>query len=137
MKIDGAYHCGKISFDAEVNPDHVVICHCTDCQTMSGAPYRVTVPVRAANFVLRGEPKTYIKTADSGSKRKLAFCGDCGSPIYSTSVGDPAVFNLRLGVITQRAQLPPKAQGWCQSAMPWAMDISAVPHAQSRTRPSK
>ena len=137
MKIDGGCHCGKIGFDAEVNPDYVTICHCTDCQTMSGAPYRVTVPVKAANFALRGQPKTYIKTSDSGSKRVLAFCGDCGSPIYSTSLGDPAVFNLRLGMVTQRAQLAPKMQGWCQSAMPWAADISGVPRVPERTRSPK
>ncbi len=66
MKIDGACHCGRISYEAEVNPDLVVICHCTDCQTNSGAPYRANVPVRLENFRLKGEPKTYVKTADSG-----------------------------------------------------------------------
>ena len=50
MKIDGACHCGRISYEAEVNPDLVVICHCTDCQTSSGAPYRANVPVLLENF---------------------------------------------------------------------------------------
>ena len=36
MKIDGACHCEAIAFEADVNPESVVICHCTDCQTMSG-----------------------------------------------------------------------------------------------------
>ena len=42
MKIDGRCHCARISYVAEVNPDYVIICHCTDCQTISGSPYRVT-----------------------------------------------------------------------------------------------
>ncbi|WP_442894910.1 GFA family protein [Bradyrhizobium sp. AZCC 1610] len=33
---------------------YVVICHCTDCKTISGAPYRVTVPVKAMNFKFLG-----------------------------------------------------------------------------------
>jgi hypothetical protein len=30
MKIDGECHCGKIAYQAEVDPDTLVICHCTD-----------------------------------------------------------------------------------------------------------
>jgi len=45
MKIDGSCHCGAIRYEAQIDPDKVVLCHCTDCQAMSGAPYRVNVPV--------------------------------------------------------------------------------------------
>jgi hypothetical protein len=133
MKIDGRCHCGKISYEAEINPDYVIICHCTDCQTISGAPYRVTVPVKAENFKLHGQPKTYVKTADSGNKRVLGFCADCGSAIYSTSLEDRIFFSLRLGAVKQRAQLIPKYQGWCCSALPWAMDISHIPRKPDPT----
>ena len=133
MKIDGACHCGRISYEAEINPDYVIICHCTDCQNFSGAPYRVSVPVKAENFRLEGEPKIYMKTADSGTKRALAFCADCGSAIYSTSEDNRVVFSLRLGTARQRAQLPPKIQGWCRSALPWAMDIGDIPRAPDPT----
>ena len=68
MKIEGSCHCGKISFEADINPELVIICHCTDCQTISGAPFRANVPVKRENFVLRGQPKNYVKTADSGNK---------------------------------------------------------------------
>ena len=36
MHVDGACHCGKIKFEAEIDPTKVVICHCTDCQAMAG-----------------------------------------------------------------------------------------------------
>jgi len=37
MKIDGHCHCGQITFEAEVDPNSVMICHCTDCQRLSGS----------------------------------------------------------------------------------------------------
>jgi hypothetical protein len=40
MKIDGHCHCGEITFEAEVDPDALNICHCTDCQTLSGSAFR-------------------------------------------------------------------------------------------------
>ena len=127
LQIDGGCHCGKVGYEANVNPDNVIICHCTDCQANSGAPYRANVLVKAENFKLRGQPSTYVKTADSGNQRLLAFCRDCGSALYSTTVEDPQIFNLRLGSVNQRAQLTPRVQGFCRSAMPWAMDIRSIP----------
>ena len=84
MKIDGACHCGQIRYEAEVDPAKVVICHCTDCQTLSGSAFRTVVPSEANSFrLLAGKPKVYVKTGESGNKREQTFCGDCGSPIYA------------------------------------------------------
>ena len=135
MKVDGSCHCGSVEYVADIDPDHVVICHCTDCQTFSSAPYRVSVfGVPPENFHLRGTPKTYIKTGGSGRKILVAFCGDCGSALYSTSAETAGPFNLRVGAIKQRGALIPKAQGFCGSAMPWAMDISNIRTIPERRR---
>ena len=40
-------------------------------------------------------------TADSGIKRLQAFCGDCGTAIYATTVENRTIFNLRLGALKQ------------------------------------
>jgi hypothetical protein len=42
MHIDGQCHCGHITFEAEVDPEKTSLCHCTDCQTLSGALPRVS-----------------------------------------------------------------------------------------------
>ena len=128
MHIDGACHCGNISYQAEVDPEAVSICHCTDCQLLTGTAYRVNVRVRKQDFKLRGTPKIYVKTADSGTQRAHAFCSECGTPVYSTSVdADPQVYGLRVGTARQRTALPPKKQGWCCSAMPWSMNLESLP----------
>jgi hypothetical protein len=126
MKIDGRCHCGFITYQAEVDPDQVYVCHCTDCQAISGTAFRWAVAVPEADFeLLSGEPKAYAKTADSGARNHQHFCPNCASPIYSmtadASAGDgPRVFNLRLGTARQRSQLPPKMEFWCGSAQSWA-----------------
>ena len=131
MKIDGGCHCGAITYEAEVDPASVVVCHCTDCQKFSGSPYRVGAQAPAASFrLLTGTPKTYLKTtADSGRRRLQAFCGNCGSPIYTAAEHDTPTYNLRVGTIRQRAALTPKRQKWCQSALPWAT-VEGLPKAE-------
>ena len=129
MKIDGGCHCGAIAYEAKIDPAQVEICHCTDCQTLSGSAFRTVVPAPEENFrLLKGAPKIYVKTAESGAKRAQAFCAECGAQIYATSVGDgPKIYNLRLGTARQRAQLKPQLQYWSRSALPWIGEIAAIP----------
>lgn len=127
MKVDGACHCGDIRYEAEVDPDTVAICHCTDCQTLSGTAFRTVVPARKGDFrLLAGRPKQYLKTAESGNKRVQAFCPECGTPIYSAATGDSPEYYLRVGTIRQRAELPPRTQRWSRSAQDWLTSLGTM-----------
>jgi hypothetical protein len=72
MKVEGGCHCGAIAYEAVVDPQSAGLCHCSDCQTLSGA------------------------------RRAQAFCAGCGTPIYTAAVDNPTQSNLRPGAITQR-----------------------------------
>ncbi len=131
MRVDGKCHCGRITYRAEVDPEKVSICHCTDCQVLTGSAYRVTVPAPAASFeLLSGEPKIYVKIADSGNERAHGFCDNCGTPIYATSVSDITSYGLRVGALAQRAQLAPKRRIWCRSFLPWSDNIADLPQLE-------
>lgn len=130
MKVHGGCHCGAVSYEGEADPARVTACHCTDCQMLTGSAFRLSLPVPRESFVLHGEATEYVKVAESGNRRVHAFCGKCGSPIYSRAVDDPPMYTLRVGCLDERAQLPPRRQMWCQSALPWSMDLTEVPRIE-------
>ena len=134
MKIDGGCHCGFIAYEAEIDADKVGICHCTDCQTLSGSAFRTGVPVPDTDFkLLAGEPKTYVKIAESGNRRAQVFCPECGTHIYATSLEDgPKILRLRSATARQRASLVPKRQGWHRSAQHWVNDLASIPTAETQ-----
>lgn len=134
MKIDGGCHCGSVTYEAEADPANVVICHCTDCQTLSGSAFRTAVFTEEGSFrLLTGTLKVYVKVSESGTRREQTFCPECGSPIYSASVGDgPKVHSVRLGTVRQRDRLVPQRQIWCRSAQAWAADIGAIPEIETQ-----
>jgi hypothetical protein len=136
MKVDGGCACGAIKVEAEADPERTQICHCTDCQTSTGTAFRVSVPVPGDELKLTGQPAIYVKTtADSGKPRVQAFCGRCGSPIYSTTVGDGVQpsYTLRVGILRQRDQFVPRKQIWWRSARNWVTKLSAVPQFEKQT----
>jgi hypothetical protein len=135
MKVEGSCHCGYITYEAEVDPDKTGVCHCTDCQTLSGSPYRASVPAAPGSFkLLSGEPTTYVKTAESGNKRSQTFCPKCGSPIYASVAGDPdAVKMLRVGALKQRDQMVPKRQVWARSRQTWVDHLTEISALQEQS----
>jgi hypothetical protein len=136
MKVDGACACGAIRIEAEADPDKTQVCHCTDCQTATGTAFRVSIPVPGASLKVTGQPKIYIKTtADSGRPRVQAFCGQCGTPLYSTTPGDgvQASYTLRAGILRERGELAPRRQIWWRSAQPWVTRLDALPKHEKQS----
>ena len=132
MHIHGACHCGSIRFEAEADPARTMVCHCTDCQILSGAPYRASVAVEEeALRWLAGTPTVYLKTtAASGRVREQGFCGTCGTPLYSVPAagqGVARVYMMRAGCIGERAALVPTRQIWCEARLDWIDGLDAVP----------
>lgn len=129
MNISGSCHCGSIAFEANVDANKIMICHCNDCQKLSGTAFRTVVISQVDGFhVTKGEVKEYIKTAESGNKRAQGFCQHCGSGLYATSeTKENRVYGIRVGVVDQRNELKPGNQIWCNSAMSWLSELNDIP----------
>lgn len=129
MHVTGGCHCGQIKFEAEVDPDRTMICHCADCQALSATAFRVNVPAKTEDFrILQGAPREYVKVGDSGARRSQGFCANCGAQLYATAAEAPrALYMLRVGTIDQRQDLAPKSQSWRRSALAWLGDWPPIP----------
>ena len=132
MQVTGGCHCGQIAFEAKIDPETVGMCHCADCQKLSGSAFRVNVPAREEDFrITTGTAKEYIKTGDSGARRAQGFCANCGAQIYAANGDGPRdIYMLRVGAIDQRDDLAPKRQIWRRSALSW---LGSWPDIPSRT----
>jgi len=129
MHVDGRCHCGLVTYEAEIDPQAVSVCHCTDCQSLTGSPYRVTVICTGEQIRMTGKPpKIYAKTGDNGRTRFQHFCTECGSPLFTSGDGNEADdWGIRWGSIRQRDRLKPARQIWCRSAVAWINEVAGLP----------
>jgi len=127
MKIDGECHCGKIAYQAEVDADTLVICHCTDSRSW---PARLIARsyLRPPNhsWCCAARRKFIQRLRSGGPRSHKAFAAIAGRPSTPARPPNPEFYGLRIGAIKQRAELHPVWQIWCRSALPWAMDLSAI-----------
>ncbi|MEI5680000.1 MULTISPECIES: GFA family protein [unclassified Mesorhizobium] len=128
MRIDGGCHCGAITYQAEVDPEKTTICHCTDCQQLTGTAFRVSVRAPEDKYeITKGTPKIYIKIGANGARRAQGFCENCGSHLFATSADEgPKVYGIRVGTVRQREELVPRRQFWHRSALHWLPEFEAM-----------
>ena len=128
MKVQGRCHCGEITYEADVEPGSVNVCHCRDCQMLTGSAFRASIAAPAGRFrILSGKPREYVKVADSGARRVHAFCANCGSPVYSCAPQNPKTYSLRLGALSERDALGrPAREIWTKRRLSWTPKLAGA-----------
>ncbi len=121
LPLTGGCYCGAIRYEVRALPYAVTLCHCRDCQRLTGSAFSMAMPVpRHAFSVTEGTPKKWERTADSGNVSTQHFCDGCGTRLYTEPRSMPHVVTIRAGTLDDTSWLKPVAQVWTRSAQPWA-----------------
>jgi hypothetical protein len=63
-----------------------------------------------------------------------AFCGDCGSPLYTASPAHAEHIYVKAGSLDDPSAVRPAHQSWLDSAVPWREIDPTIPaHRRNRT----
>lgn len=83
-KISGGCLCGKARFETTSEPVMQVLCHCTDCQTVSGSAFYTAyiVPLESVTLT-QGTLAGFAVKSDRGRNNLRRFCPDCGTRLWA------------------------------------------------------
>lgn len=97
MAETGQCHCGAIRYQVTGTPQHVALCHCSDCRRSAGAPMVAWAAFATDDFtLLQGTPKTF----NSSGTAMRNFCPDCGSGLYYTNAEYlPGIVDIQLATL--------------------------------------
>ena len=99
--LTGGCLCGGVRYryDGELGGTwgSVTQCHCGQCRKAQGGPASVAPASAAALTITTGE--AVITEFESSPGKFRAFCGRCGSPLYSRRAELPDTVRLRLGAM--------------------------------------
>jgi hypothetical protein len=119
-KISGGCLCGAVRYESSAEPLGSAICHCTDCQHVSGSAFSVNVVVPASSVTFKGEsPASYAYKGGSGKALSRKFCPKCGSSIASEAEALPGVLIIKAGTLDDSSWLKPNTHIWTSSAQSW------------------
>lgn len=93
----GKCYCGATQYTVCPPLDEVDLCHCSQCRRANGGAFNVAVIVETDQVTFTNRDKLREFSGTLGKYR--AFCGDCGSPIFSRTDALPKKLRLRGGTI--------------------------------------
>ncbi len=98
----------------------VAVCYCTECQRQSGSAFGMSLLVREKDLhLVRGDLKTFTRTADSGREVAAAFCPRCGVRLYSKAALHGGVLSVKPGTLDDPSFLRPTIQVYTVRRQPW------------------
>lgn len=104
MKITGGCYCRKIRYEAEGEPIMRGLCHCRECQYISGGGANVALAMPQSGFrYTSGTPKSFARS-DLESPVERQFCPDCGTSLLSLPPGLPGMVILKVGTMDEPTQ---------------------------------
>jgi hypothetical protein len=117
----GGCLCGAVRYSLSGAPVLVHVCHCHDCQSISGSAYSLTVLVPAAALAFTGPVETFTRTTARGREVRHTACAHCRAGLTSNDVARPDFTGLRAGTLDDAGWAVPIAQTFVSSAIPWAV----------------
>ena len=118
--------CGACSYEIDGDPILVAICHCTDCQRLSGAGHSTGAIYAESGIRLFGEPATYILQSEAGNTVTRLFCQNCGSPLFGKNSGMPDVMTVSMGTLDTSDGMLPQVEIFLRTRRDWDLLNPAI-----------
>lgn len=133
-KRTGRCMCGAITYEVEGDPLFIGVCHCKDCQRQGGTSFSHLMGVMSDQLKVSGDTlKEFVTEADSGGQAHRKFCGNCGSPIYSSPSSNAGMAVIKAGTLDDTSGLTPMMHVWCSSKMDWIELPSDIPTMEKQS----
>ncbi|KAI1780813.1 Mss4-like protein [Hypoxylon cercidicola] len=124
----GSCLCGEIKIAYEGDPVFRAICYCHDDRKMANTQI-FQVP-KDSFSVTQGEPKTYTKVSDHGTRITNHFCATCGTTLYRSGGGEATrdKIGVRAGVLDDQSLLdtPPAIEVYVEKRPPWIKQVEGA-----------
>lgn len=92
--------CGGLSVETTNEPKLVLVCHCTECQRRTGAPFSVSAYFHENDVSATGDASTYERSSDAGRMITANFCPTCGTTVHWRAEFVPELIGVAVGCFT-------------------------------------
>ena len=116
---EGGCQCGAIRYRLIGEPVWLTICHCSECKRQSGSAFGMSLRMRWIDVeMLKGQPKTWTRSADSGRPVTCAFCETCGTRLWHQPAAAEFV-HIKPGALDDFAWLSPAYESYVERRASW------------------
>lgn len=125
MELEGGCHCGTVRYKVSGEPQHVALCHCSDCRKSAGAPAVAWAAFSEGEFaLLQGE----LTAFNSSGSAMRSFCPKCGTGIaYRNTEMLPGIVDIQAATLDDPNALPAQAHIQVAERIDWMAEAHSLP----------
>jgi hypothetical protein len=126
MALEGGCLCGAVRYSVQGEPEHVALCHCSDCRKASGAPVTGWAAFAKDDFALKsGSPASY----SSNGNAVRHFCRTCGSGLYYVNEAVlPGLVDIQVATLDDPDAMAPQVHIQVAERVGWMASAQDLPH---------
>lgn len=128
--LTGSCLCGSVKYEYHGELGPIVYCHCSRCRKAQGTAFATNSPINESGFSLLSGKET-LREYESSAGKFRAFCGNCGTPVFSRFTGKPGILRLRIGTLDTRIAARPGAHIYADSHAEWFDILDDLPQYEA------
>jgi hypothetical protein len=125
--------CGRVRFEYNGPLGPIALCHCSQCRRAHGSAFSASAPVQKVRFSWTAGEQD-IREYESRPGKYRAFCGNCGSQLYSRVDAIPGILRLRVGAINEPLGKGPAQHVFVGSKSDWFEITDQIPQFDKTER---
>jgi hypothetical protein len=94
----GGCLCAAVRYRVAGPLADIQLCHCSQCRKAQGSAFAANIPTDEDRLSFLSGEEVLVRFESSPGKTR-AFCGRCGSPLFSQTTARPGVVRLRAGTL--------------------------------------
>ncbi len=115
-EIEGGCLCGEVRYRMTSSPDHLTMCHCSNCRRAVGAQSVAWLTLPANSFAFtQGTPVGYRTETEA----LRTFCGRCGTSLTYQNDNRPDEIDVTTGSADNPEDFPPTEHVWAEERLSW------------------
>ena len=122
----GGCLCGTVRYSLASEPFDAGWCHCRTCQLNSGSPAMAFATVPLADYRWNSG-EAAVRRVKSSSFGHRAFCGQCGTPLYTHVDHQPDTLDFSIATLDEPDRVRPGFHIFWASRVPWTQTDDGLP----------
>jgi len=115
----GGCQCGAVRYEVRGDPVDLYVCHCRECRKQSASAFGISVIYRSRDIaIVKGTPKVWSRSADSGGRFDCFFCPTCGSRFLHGNLENDETVSIKGGSLDDPPDLTDAAHIWTSRKLP-------------------
>lgn len=115
----GGCLCGALRWRADGEPELQGLCHCRNCQRLSGGGHVGFICFPDAAAIVQGETRSYGVTGGSGRLATRFSCPVCNAIVFGRSEMMPGKINFYAGSLDDASLFKPTLAIFVRTRPPW------------------